>query len=114
MSAINNYSSQPVLTDEQESEVANARRELQQALNNMDIAIRKNKSTQVLTDDLRKKSKFAAIVGSLSGSTDRDIAKLVSDVCKSLEATQIAVQIMLRLQTRKDYVLREFHNVLVE
>jgi hypothetical protein len=102
------------LAETQRQEIAYARKELAQALDDMVIAIRNNHSLQRTADDLKGKGWWSAFKGTVSGSNDRDLASMIKGLSGSLETTQIAVQVILRLHSRKDHVLREFHSVLVE
>lgn len=100
----------PVLLDE----VANARQELVASIDNMVNAIKDNQNIQEMAQDLANKGLWGSITGTISGANDKDLARMVKNLGMSLETTQTIVQVMLRLQTRKDCVLREFHSVLVD
>ena len=69
---------------------------------------------QTQAGNLKEKGRWAAAWGVVSGTNDRDLATMVKELGGSLETTQRAVQVVLRLQSRKDHVLREFHGVLLE
>lgn len=102
------------LTDAQRDEIASARRELTKALDDIVAAIESNREQQSNARDLKNKGQLSIIWGSVSGANDRDLAKMIKALGGSLENTQKAVQVVLRLQSRKDHVLREFHSVLVD
>lgn len=96
------------------SETENAQKELGESIDKMIQAITSNRSVQTTASNLAQKGFFAALWGNVSGANDKDLATMVKDLGGSLETTQAVVQVMLRLQTRKDYVLRGFHATLVE
>jgi len=96
------------------SEAVNARKELLDSIERMVGAIRDNQAVQSVATGLENKGRFASIKGALSGANDKDLAGMVKALGGSLETTQTVVQVMLRLQTRKEHLLREFHSVLVD
>jgi phage shock protein A len=102
------------LTVAQRQEIASARMELTKALDEMVKAIASNRTLQTQAGKLKEKGRLATAWGSISGANDRDLATMVKELGGSLETTQKAVQVVLRLQSRKDHVLREFHGVLIE
>jgi hypothetical protein len=114
MTEVSKVSRDLALTEAQRQENASARLELTKALDEMVQAINSNRTLQTQAGKLKDKGRFAAIVGALSGANDRDLATMVKELGGSLETTQKAVQVVLRLQSRKDHVLREFHSVLLE
>lgn len=114
MSEVQVSAKETLLTEAQRQEITSARKELARALDDMVVAIRDNQSVQRTADDLKEKGWWSAFKGTVSGSNDRDLASMIKGLSGSLETTQIAVQLLCRLQIRKDHVLREFHSVLVE
>lgn len=114
MTEIKEASKDVLFTDAQRQEVASARLELTQALDDMVAAIGNNQTLQNKAGNLKDKGRLSAVWGAISGSNDRDLATMVKELGGSLETTQKAVQVVLRLQSRKDHVLREFHSVLID
>lgn len=92
----------------------NAREELSAAIQRMVTAIESNQDIQKKANSLSQKGFFASLTGVVSGSNDKDLAGLVKSLGGSLETTQAVVQVMLRLQTQKNVVLRDFHSTLVD
>lgn len=92
----------------------NARKELLDGIDNLVVAIRANKDIQNTADDLVGRGRFKSLTGAISGKNDKELAEMVKNLGGSLETTQIVLQVMLRIQTRKDHLLREFHSVLVD
>jgi archaellum component FlaC len=95
-------------------QVVNAQSELIEYIDNMIQAIRSNQSVQATAHTLANKGSWALLKGTVSGANVKDLSRMIRGLGDSLETTQAVVQVMLRIQTRKDYVLREFHTVLVE
>ncbi len=95
-------------------EAASAGKELLKCIDDMVAAVRANQGIQATATALGGKGWFASFTGAVSGSNDKDLAAMVKQLGGSLEATQAVVQVMLRLQTRKDRHLREFHSVLTD
>lgn len=114
MTEVKEVSKDVALTEAQRQEIASARLELTKALDEMVKAIASNQTLQTQAGELQGKGRLAAVWGAVSGANDRDLAKMVKELGGSLETTQKAVQVVLRLQSRKDHVLREFHGVLLE
>lgn len=92
----------------------NAREELLKAVETMIAAIDANKAVQEMASSLSQKGLWASFTGVVSGSNDKDLAGMVKRLGGSLETTQAVVQVMLRLQTRKYSVLRDFHSALLD
>jgi len=114
MTEVKEVSKDVALTETQRQEIASARLELAKALDEMVAAIESNRDLQTKAGELEKKGGLEALWGAISGGNDRDLATMVKRLGGSLETTQKAVQVVLRLQSRKDHVLREFHGVLLE
>lgn len=114
MTELKEASKNVVLTEVQRNEIASARLELTKALDEMVKAIANNQTLKTQAKNLEEKGHFAAVWGSISGASDRDLATMVKELSGSLETTQKAVQVVLRLQNRKDHVLREFHGILLD
>ena len=101
-------------SDSDLAEVASARKELFASLDKIVDAIKANQLTQGDAQRLANRSTWENVRGALSGANDKDLAGMVKTLGGSLETTQSIVHVMLRLQTRKDLLLREFHSVLVD
>lgn len=114
MTEVSKVSRDLALTEAQRQEIASARLELTKAIDDMVKAIASNQNLQTKAGELEGRGRWAAIKGAISGANDRDLATMVKELGGSLETTQKAVQVVLRLQSRKDHVLREFHSVLIE
>lgn len=114
MSELQYISKDALLTEHQRQEIKSARKELAQALDEMLIAIQSNQTIRSTADALGGKGWWSAFKGTVSGTNDRDLASMIKGLSGSLETTQVAVQLILRLQNRKDHVLREFHSILIE
>lgn len=105
---------QIVLASNDELELKTARESLLRGLDDIVAAIKDNQSIQKKADKLGQKGWFASIGGVISGENDKDLASMVKALGGSLETTQAVVQVMLRLQSRKDKFLREFQSVLID
>lgn len=95
-------------------EFVDEQKDLIDCVDEMISAIRNGKSVQMTASNLEKKSWWGAFKGTVSGANDKDLATMVKNLGGSLETTQMTVQVMLRIQTRKDHVLRGFHSALVD
>lgn len=105
---------QPSLNGSALFEAANARKELLESIDKIVDAIRDNQAIQRTAQGLKDKGAWASLKGAISGANDKDLAGMVKALGGSLETTQAVIQVMLRLQTRKEHFLREFHSVLVD
>ena len=102
------------LSDADSIDLANAHKELSEALDKIALAIRSNKNVQTTASKLGGKGFWSSLTGVVSGSNDKDLAGMITSLGGSLETTQMVVQVMLRLQTSKDRVLRGFHSALLD
>ncbi|MHA6892863.1 hypothetical protein ACQUJT_02100 [Ralstonia pseudosolanacearum] len=102
------------LSDADNLDLANARKELSEALDKIALAIKSNKDVQTTASELGEKGFWSSLTGVVSGSNDKDLAGMIKRLGGSLDTTQIVVQVMLRLQTSKDRVLRGFHSALLD
>lgn len=97
-----------------DGDALNARKELIDSIDKLISAVKNNKDVQRTADALTDKGWWGSFTSSISGSNDKDLAGMVNKLGGSLETTQAVVQVMLRLQTQKDNVLRDFHGALVD
>jgi chromosome segregation ATPase len=105
---------QIVLASTDELELKNARESLLRGLDDIITAVKANQSVQKKADELGEKGWFSSLGGVISGANDKDLASMVKTLGGSLETTQAVVQVMLRLQSRKDRFLREFQSLLID
>ena len=113
---LNTISNQTIGTviNQVDSDTLNARKELIDSIDKLISAVQSNKDVQRTADALTDKGWWNSFTSSISGSNDKDLAGMVNKLGGSLETTQAVVQVILRLQTRKDNVLRDFHGALVD
>lgn len=81
-----------------------------------DIQAASERSRIVLeqSEDFNKRGFWAQIGGTLSGSNDIDLSHMIGSVSKSLQITQRVIEILLKIQSEKNVVLKEFHRAVTD
>lgn len=65
-----------------------------------------------LADSYQNKGAFTLFIGSFTGTGQQDLARMVGQLAGSLHTTQLALELVMKMQIRKNAVLRDFHDAL--
>lgn len=102
-------------TDEQE--ISDFAAELEGALKELEKAFAEKKlvdeQLQTLQKDLDGRGFWGQLKNTFSSKTDKELAVMVKGLGASLGLTQSVVRVMLKIQTKKSRMLREFSDTLV-
>jgi chromosome segregation ATPase len=100
-------------TDER-AEVDSFHRDISESIEKLVDSLKQTRHVQGLAQKLKDKGGWSTLWGTVSGSNDKDLASMVAELGGSVETTQIVLTTVLRMQTRKDHLLRGLHTALVE
>ncbi|SFC74565.1 hypothetical protein [Collimonas sp. OK412] len=88
--------------------------ELDLCLDDLKVAIANAGEVNIAASDFANKGTFSAILSSISGTSDKNLAKLIEKTAASLKVSQRVLETILKTQTQKNQFLREFHDALVK
>ena len=77
-------------------------------------AISDTRNAGALAARLKQSGGLTLFWGSVTGNNHKDLAGMVQDLGASLETTQLALGLVMKLQMRKHGVLNDFHSALVK
>lgn len=78
---------------------------------------RATEKSLAVTDNAEKfnnRGFWAQISGSVTGRNDTDLSKMIGSVSESLSITQRVVEMLLKIQSEKNVVLKDFHRAVTE
>lgn len=81
-------------------------------LNNLASSMASVEGAGKLADSYQNKGAFTLFIGSFTGTGQKDLARMVGQLAGSLHTTQLALELVMKMQIRKNAVLRDFHDAL--
>ena len=88
--------------------------EITESIQKLVDSLEKTRGVKGLAEKLKDKGGWSTLWGTFSGSNDKDLASMVAELGGSVETTQVILTTLLRMQTRKDHLLRGLHTALVD
>lgn len=82
----------------------------------LDIQSASKKSLDVSNnaEAFNRRGIWAQVCGTFNGRNDKDLACMIGSVSESLQITQRVIEILLKVQSEKNVVLKEFHRAVTE
>lgn len=112
MTSANNYAISAIMRNPLSVNQLTA--ELDQCLADLKVATDDADEIKIAASDFGNKGTFSAIFSSISGTSDKNLAKLIEKTAASLKVSQRVLDTILKTQTQKHQFLREFHDALVK
>ncbi|BFN27505.1 hypothetical protein PSCT_03075 [Pseudomonas sp. SCT] len=91
----------------------NQLKDFHEGLQKLNAAIQRGTKTRSQLKDFQNQGSWNAFWGGLSGRSDKDLARLLTEFGASLEVTQSVLQLVTQVHTVNNNVLRGFNDALV-
>ncbi|WP_417585747.1 hypothetical protein [Pelagibacterium sp.] len=91
----------------------NQLKDFHEGLQKLNAAIKRGSNTRAQLKDFQNQGSWNSFWGGLSGRSDKDLARLLTEFGASLEVTQSVLQLVTQVHTVNNNVLRGFNDALV-
>lgn len=81
-------------------------------LDSLAKALESTKDARRMADSFKSKGAFTLFFDSMTGTGQKDLAGMIRLLATNLGTTQLALELVMKLQIRKNGVLRDFHDAL--
>lgn len=88
-------------------------RDFEKHFRDLTTAIGKSRAVSTDAQKVHQKSSWGMFWGGLNGDNDKQFAEMAKDLASSLTTTQVVLQLVMKLNYRKNNFLSRFHNALV-
>jgi chromosome segregation ATPase len=90
------------------------REDIELLVTDIQSASQKSVAVTQQADAFSHRGFWAQLSGSLTGRNDVDLSQMIGAVGESLQVTQRVVEILLKIQSEKNVVLKDFHRAVTE